>query len=278
MILFYNKQNLMLQVSAKLSLIPEKDIVLIILFSSVFFMLVAAAIVVFFYFSRKKINQKEIEKKNIIIEYQDQQLKAVILTQETERKRIAQDLHDDISSKLNVVKLNCHLLSTPNLSPAEQKEITSIIIDLTNKALDSSRKIAHNLLPPVLEKFGLDAGIKELCLEFESSRSVKIEYNNVVDFDFKNLHNDLHVFRILQELLNNSVRHGQATFISITLQENDDFYSCIYTDNGIGFDTNLSSNQKGLGTKNIESRVRFLNGTLEIKSARGEGTRVNFTF
>ncbi|KVV15304.1 Oxygen sensor histidine kinase NreB [Flavobacterium sp. TAB 87] len=268
----------MLQVSAKLSLIPEKDIVLIILFSSVFFMLVAAAIVVFFYFSRKKINQKEMEKKNIIIEYQDQQLKAVILTQETERKRIAQDLHDDISSKLNVVKLNCHLLSTPNLSPAEQKEITSIIIDLTNKALDSSRKIAHNLLPPVLEKFGLDAGIKELCLEFESSRSVKIEYNNVVDFDFKNLHNDLHVFRILQELLNNSVRHGQATFISITLRENDNFYSCIYTDNGIGFDTNLSSNQKGLGTKNIESRVRFLNGTLEIKSARGEGTRVNFTF
>ena len=79
-------------------------------------MVVAVFLVVFFYFSRKKIIQKEIEKRELEIHLHKQQLHAIIVTQEEERKRIAQDLHDDISSKLNIVSLNTHLLSAPNLT------------------------------------------------------------------------------------------------------------------------------------------------------------------
>lgn len=258
--------------------IPDKEIVAIILYISCFFMILAVFLIIFFYFSRKKIIQKELEKRDLTLQYQKEQLHAIIVTQEEERKRIAQDLHDDISSKLNIVSLNSHLLTSPNLTEEETSEITENIISLTTKALENSRKIAHNLLPPVFEKFGLNAGVEELCEEFESSKSVKIHYKNKIDFDEKDIDRHLHVFRILQELMNNSLRHGKATEISIVFNTIDGINTCNYEDNGVGFDGKNAENQKGLGMKNIDSRISFLNGTIEIESEIGKGIDVIFTF
>ncbi|MBE8728131.1 sensor histidine kinase [Flavobacterium hungaricum] len=258
--------------------ISEKEIVAIILYASLFFMVLAVCLIVFFYFSRKQIIQKELENKNLEIQYQKEQLHAIIVTQEEERKRIAQDLHDDISSKLNIVSLNSHLLTAPNLTAAETLEITENIIELTTKALDNSRKIAHNLLPPVFEKFGLNAAVEELCEEFESSKSVKTHYINEIDFDEKEIDRQLHIFRILQELMNNSVRHGKASQIWIAFKNQAGVNTCCYEDNGIGFDTSDHENQKGLGMKNIDSRISFLNGTISFKSELGKGITVIFTF
>lgn len=256
----------------------EKEIVAIILYTSCFFMVVAFFLVAFFYLSRKKIIQKELEKRDLEIHLHKEQLHAVIITQEEERKRIAQDLHDDISSKLNIVSLNAYLLSSPNLTGVETKEITENIINLTAKALENSRKIAHNLLPPVFEKFGLNAGIEELCEEFESSKSVNVNYKNEIDFEDKDTDRHLHVFRILQELMNNSLRHGKATEIYIHFKNVNDINTCNYEDNGVGFDSKNAKNQKGLGMKNIDSRISFLNGTLKIDSEIDRGIAVVFTF
>lgn len=258
--------------------VPEKEIVIIIVYTSLFFIIVAIVLIVFFYYSRKKIIQKEIEKKDLELHYQKEQLYAVIITQEEERKRIAQDLHDDISSKLNIVSLNSHLLTSPDLTEAETAEITENIISLTTKALDNSRKIAHNLLPPVFEKFGLNAAVEELCEEFESSKAIKTYYKNELDFDDKDIDRHLHVFRILQELMNNSLRHGKASEICIAFKDVEGVNTCFYEDNGVGFDMNNAENQKGLGMKNIESRVSFLNGNIKVDSAKGKGIAVFFTF
>ncbi|MGL2988276.1 sensor histidine kinase [Flavobacterium sp. RSSA_27] len=258
--------------------ISEKEIVLVILYTSFFFMILAVVLIVFFYFSRKKIIQKEIEKKNSEIAHQKELLKAMIETQETERKRIAQDLHDDISSKLNVVALNAHLLTTPNLSLKELEEIKSNVITLTGKALENSRKIAHDLLPPVLEKFGLDAGVEELCMEFSSAKGVQVVYNNEVTFDEAETRRHLHVFRILQELLNNSIRHGKATNMTVSFVQQGHYTKCLYTDNGVGFDETNEAHQKGLGLKNIESRISFLKGSLSFQSEVNQGVQVEFVF
>jgi signal transduction histidine kinase len=258
--------------------ILESDLIEIIIYAFVAFILMGTVLVLFFYFSRKKIIQKELEKKDLEIQHQKEQLRAVIITQEEERKRIAQDLHDDISSKLNIVSLNSHLLKTPNLSNAEISEITGNIIDLTGKALDSTRRIAHDLLPPVLDKFGLHAGIEELCLEFNSSKSVNVSYQNEVQFDDLDKDKHLHVFRILQELMNNSLRHGKAKNISILFEDKNDLKQCKYTDDGRGFDINDKQNQNGLGMKNIESRIVFLDGTIAMKSAVNKGIEVIFNF
>jgi signal transduction histidine kinase len=259
-------------------IIPESEIVATAIFSCVSFILMGLVLVLFFYFSRKKITQKELEKRDLEIQYQKEQLHAIIVTQEDERRRIAQDLHDDISSKLNIVSLNSHLLNSPNLTEEETKEITENIISLTTKALENSRKIAHNLLPPVFEKFGLNAAVEELCEEFESSKSVKTYYKNEIDFDDKEIDRHLHVFRILQELMNNSLRHGKADEIWITFKNENETTTCNYKDNGVGFDSNDPDNQKGLGMKNIDSRISFLNGTIEVDSEIDKGIAVVFTF
>lgn len=242
------------------------------------FLLMAGILILFFYFSRKKIIQKEIEKKDLQIKHQKKLLRSVIITQEDERKRIAQDLHDDISSKLNIVSLNSHLLKTPNLSDSEFSDITNNIIELTKKALENSRRIAHDLLPPVLERFGLNAAIEELIVEVESAKIVKVSYKNTLNFGDQYSEAHLHIFRILQELINNSIRHGKATEINIKFEAENELKKCIYTDNGIGFDAKDFNKNKGLGMKNIESRVNFLDGNLKINSSINNGIKVFFTF
>lgn len=256
----------------------ENDLQIVIIYTVIIFITLCILLIVFFYFSRKKIIEKELEKRDLEIAYQKDLLKSVIITQEDERKRIAQDLHDDISSKLNIVSLNSQLLKTPNLSEAEILDISDNIINLTKKALDNSRSIAHDLLPPVFEKFGLEAGIQELCLEISTTKLVKIDFVNNIIFDFSDNDKHLHVFRILQELINNSIRHGNANKISILMNEIDNIKTLKYNDDGIGFDINNPENKKGLGMKNIESRINFLNGKLDIKSEINKGSEFLFSF
>jgi signal transduction histidine kinase len=261
-----------------MSTVYEKEIVSIILFTSIFFIILSSILILFFYFSRKKIVQKELEKKDLEIQYQREQLRAILITQETERERIAQDLHDDISSKLNVVSLNSHLLNKKNLTSAETLEISTNIIELTAKALQSTRRIAHDLLPPVLDKFGLDAGIEELCSDYNASKAVIVTYNNTLTFDKLSKDKSLHLFRIVQELINNSIRHGKARSIAINFELFDGNRVCNYTDNGIGFDTSDFKNKNGLGMKNIQSRVDFLDGSINIKSSINNGINVILYF
>ena len=205
-------------------------------------------------------------------------MQSVIQTQEEERMRIAQDLHDDISSKLNIVSLNTHLLKTPNLSEAEFAEITNNIVSLTKKALENSRRIAHDLLPPVFEKFGLHAAIEELVLEFSTAKNVQINYENELEFSALEVNKQLHIFRILQELLNNSMRHGKATSISITFVSKNHQNTCVYTDNGVGFNTNSGNKKRGIGMQNIESRVNFLGGNINVQSEINKGVQIEFNF
>lgn len=256
----------------------NSELVTLIIYTFLAFILMALVLVLFFYFSRKKIIKQEIEKNNLELLHQKELLIAVLITQEEERKRIAQDLHDDISSKLNIVSLNSHMLKATDLSDSEIDEITTTIINLTTKALDSSRRIAHDLLPPVLEKFGLNAGIAELAIEFNSSKSVMVNYENNIDFDTVATDKQLHIFRILQELMNNSLRHGKAKNINIIFNSMEGNMTCNYSDNGVGFDVDDKKNQNGLGMKNIEGRINFINGAMKITSKINNGIQVEFNF
>jgi signal transduction histidine kinase len=255
-----------------------QELNLIIVYTSGFFILIGMVIFLFFYFSRKKINEKKAENKNLTIKHKNELIDAILTTQEEERIRIAQDLHDDISSKLNVISLNSHLLQNKNLSESEVFEISNNIINYTQNAIESSRRIAHDLYPPVLQNFGLHAGIEELCLDVSATKAVTITHHNDVNFDLIPIEQHLHLFRIVQELINNSIRHGKAKNITINCIMNGEKINFKYTDDGIGFDLlNLQSN-KGLGMKNIESRVNFLKTNLRINSSINQGIEVEFEF
>lgn len=258
--------------------IDDNEFISVILYTGLAFVLMTSLLVAFFYFSRKKIMRQELEKRDMEIRHQKELLKSVIQTQEEERKRIAQDLHDDISSKLNIVSLNTHLLTTPGVDSNELRHITENIINLTGKALENSRRIAHDLLPPVLEKFGLAPAIEELCQEFKSVRKLKVSFENKVAIRMEDELPNLHVFRILQELMNNSLRHGKAKHISIKFVDIEGVRTCLYQDDGLGMDVPSAMAAPGLGLKNILSRIEIINGTITFKSSPGKGLQATFTF
>jgi signal transduction histidine kinase len=258
--------------------IKENQILELTIYTCLAFLLMALILILFFYFSRKKIIQIEVENKNLEISYQKELANAIIITQEAERKRIAQNLHDDISSKLNVISINTHLLKNEDLSESEKMEITDTIINYTKLVSDDSRRIAHDLLPPVLQNFGLDAGINEMCSDLSQLKSLNISYKSQIEFDIQDNDKHLHLFRILQELVTNSIKHGDSKNISISFTQ--DKYNKIlnYSDDGIGFDVLSIKNKKGLGMKNIESRINFLGADLKIESELNKGSVFTIIF
>ncbi|ARV15443.1 sensor histidine kinase [Polaribacter sp. SA4-12] len=255
-------------------LTQEDQVIAIVLISVLLLLIMGISLLLFFFFSRKKIVEKELEKKNLEITHQKEIIQSIIITQEEERKRIAQDLHDDISSKLNVINLNANLLKDGNLTPEEYSIVNNGILEATDKTLESARKIAHNLLPPILEEFGFKDAVEELADSFNNSRKINIDYT--INYPKKHLipQNELHLFRITQELINNSVRHGKANNSSIDIAYKNKKLVFSYKDNGIGFNADSMDSKKGLGMKNIESRVSLLNGKYSIGSEIGNGFKI----
>jgi signal transduction histidine kinase len=249
----------------------DNQIITIVIIGVILLLLMAVSLLLFFFFSRKKIIEKELEKKSAEIEHQKDLIHATILTQENERSRIARDLHDDISSKLNVIHLNSNLLLDGELSAEEYSEVTKSTIDITNRTLESARKIAHDLLPPILDKFGLKSAVEELADDFNTTKKILISYKLKYPKKHLNKTQELHFFRILQELINNSIKHGKAKNINLVLEIKNSKLHFNYSDDGIGFDLKRAEIQKGLGMKNIESRIELLNGTVKVTSTINNG-------
>ncbi len=249
----------------------QEQIIRALVYGLIFLVLVATGLILFFHYSRKKIIEKEQEKLNIQLGQQKKILQASITTQEKERQRIAQDLHDAISAKLNVISLTTHVLLGDTSINEEQKKALEHILDVTSNTLESSRKIAHDLMPPVLEKFGLKVALEELFEDFIKSKQIDINYD-IDQFNTINKTKDLHVFRIIQELINNSIRHGKAKQLDIILKQSRGFLTIDYKDNGIGFDTDFKDKKAGIGLQNIESRVAILEGSIVIESQINKGS------
>ena len=256
----------------------ENELILIGMVTIGFLIFLGIAIVVFFIFSRRKIVKAELEKANLEIAYQKELLQATILTQEDERKRIAQDLHDAISSKLNVVSLNANMLSSGLKEDKEIKSIGENIRKVTSTVLENSRRIAHDLLPPTLDKFGLQAALEELCEEVDDAQTFNVDYSIDYPTTIISKKNELHLFRIVQELFNNSIKHSEAKQIRLSLKTEGNDVTLCYTDNGKGFDLNMARTSRGLGMSGIENRVQLLNANLEIFSAPHKGVEVTIRY
>jgi len=261
----------------ELLLQEDYQIVDLILIAIALLVVMGLAIILFFYFSRKRIIKSELEKANLKIANQKEVLQATIITQEEERKRIAQDLHDAISSKLNIVSLNANMLSLKDISSEETNKIANSILKVTGNVLESSRKIAHDLLPPTLDKFGLDAALEELCDEVAESDTFQVDCHLDASENLLAKDQELHVFRIVQELFNNSIKYSEATTLSLQTEIKKNLLYLHYSDNGKGFDVLEAKKAKGLGMSGIENRVAILNATLEILSSPGNGMVVTLT-
>lgn len=232
----------------------------------------ALAFVLYVNFSQKKILTGEMQRQKLAYQYQEDLLHSNILTQEEERKRIARDLHDEIGSKLNVVFLNIYRLKEATKGQAEVASITDEVETLLNTTIATTRRISHDLLPPTLEDFGLVEAIKELQHHFHQTGRISIAFElKGKEQKIENPLIELSLFRVLQELINNSIRHGEATAIHLLLDLNSSAIKMEYEDDGKGFESTQMDHKKGLGLKNIESRLQMIQAQHQYQSASGKG-------
>ncbi len=253
----------------------QEQLISILVYGIVFVVLLTTGLMLFFYHSRKKITEKELEKIELKLKNQEEILHATIATQEEERKRIAQDMHDAISSKLNVISLTTNLLLENDEIGTDDKKSLNHILSINNTVLESSRKIAHDLLPPILEKFGLKVALEELLDDYIKVSKLQILHTIENVPDLPDLE-ELHIFRIVQELINNALKHAKASQLNIELTRKINGFELSFTDNGKGFDPESLNFKTGLGLQNIKSRAAILKCTLEIKSSNNKGSTFRF--
>ncbi|NVK66118.1 MAG: sensor histidine kinase [Flavobacteriales bacterium] len=232
----------------------------------------ALTIILLFFVSRKKISQKKLEAQALKLKHKSDLIIYNIETQEMERQRIAQDLHDDIGSQLNLISLGLHRLQKVG-SKIEQEETDAILL-LTEGVIDRVRSLSHELLPPILEKFGLIAALQEVEFNYNKINSIQLNFKTNIDDEdiYVDLSRRLHLYRICQELIQNSLKHGKAKCIRMSLLGQNDTLILSFNDDGVGFDVNKLDSGKGMGLMNIENRVEMLHGTMSIESELHEGS------
>ena len=254
---------------------PQSEIVFLMATGIVIMLCLALALVLFFNASQRKLLKAKNRSQELQLQHQKELLHSTILTQENERKRIAKDLHDEIGSKLNVIHLNMHRLKRRGQASEEFEDTINEVNQLINNTIQRTRSISHELLPPTLDDFGLVEAIKELCENYRRSGTVQIDFNwteGCAGLGDKMA--DLHLFRVLQELIKNSITHGEADLIELNLAVQEEKIMLNYHDNGKGFDMSQVE-KKGMGLKNLETRTGLINAKLDFQSKPGHGVEVS---
>ncbi|MEM9672604.1 MAG: sensor histidine kinase [Bacteroidota bacterium] len=246
-------------------------------------LLLGALIVVTIRFYRSKMkNRTLIAQKNEEINHRKIQeleqrqklisMDAMVSGQEEERKRIAKDLHDGLGSLLANVQMR--FSSIGDTIESVNSPVYQQANDLLDEACHEVRKIAHNMMPGALVKFGLIPSIQDICRAIEKSKGI------TVDFQVYGINErfaekiEISLYRIVQELLNNILKHAQATEIIVQISQHDGDLTLIVEDDGNGFDANAAQAKGGLGLRSLDSRVKYINGVLTIDSVPDQGTTV----
>jgi two-component system NarL family sensor kinase len=227
---------------------------------------------ILYYFLNQNIKLKQKNRLNKIQSKTQQKIiNATIYGQELERKKIASFLHDNISSQLSSAGL--HLFAFSAITKIESEEIVKTK-QILNQVHDEIRNLSHQLSPVILSKFGVFYALKEVCeknsntilkIEFTSSISIRKRYAE--DFEIK-------VYYIINELINNSLKHSGGTHIKLTINEVNDEILFNIKDNGKGFDTTNYIVQKGFGLNQVRARVTNMNGKFSVISNLNNGTNV----
>ncbi|HRH42853.1 MAG TPA: two-component regulator propeller domain-containing protein [Pyrinomonadaceae bacterium] len=228
---------------------------------AIFFAFVAVAYLIY----RYRINQ--LRKLNAAQEAFSRQL---IESQEAERKRIAQELHDSLGQNLLVIK-NRALLG---LATEDKDEQFGEIQESVTDALSEVRTIAYNLRPLHIERLGLSSTIEEMVENVEAASGIQINYDIAKIDNLFTPENEINFYRIVQECLNNIVKHSKATKASVEVFRENENITLNIRDNGSGFNAENMNIQRGLGLNGIAERVKILGGTYSIESEIGKGTTI----
>lgn len=230
--------------------------------------LLALGLVLFFLAYQKRILKQQKEHQAKEAEYQQQLLRANLLSQEKERNRIGKDLHDGVGAMLSTSKLYFRHLEQDG-SPEKFKELKEKAMSLLEETMSSVRRVSHDLKPVVLERLGLVEAIANMADQLSESGAIKVCFKNSwegqMDKEF-----ELNWFRIVQELLNNTIKHSGANEVYMELFGDQERVQFSYNDNGVGLKSQ-STAKAGLGMQNIVSRLSLMQGELKYDENQKNG-------
>lgn len=249
----------------------------IFLISSLVFL--GSALFTFFYFKNKKklAEQREINWRQKLIEKEQKEelnlTKAILDGEERERQRVAKDLHDGLGGMLAGVKIN---LSTWSNNYLEENQIESFnrILNQLDSSVSELRRVARNLMPESLLNFGLEIALKDLC-EFYQQPNLTIDFQPLNIQPNLPLNLQINIYRIVQELLANAVKHSHASNILVQCSQSHGQFYITVEDNGKGILKSEEKKLNSMGLNNLKNRVHFLKGNLDIHSIQDQGTTIN---
>lgn len=201
----------------------------------------------------------------------------VVQAQEKERARIARELHDESGQALTSLKISLDLIRS--MLPEEMtdiKESLTEVLTLTDKTMSNLRLLSHNLRPPGLDAYGLDAALTGLCQDFDTHTQLSIVYSGTALPDLASL-TALSLYRFAQEAMTNAIKHAEATEVQMALSHDSNMITLVIADNGRGFvppDLEESVPAQGAGLLGMMERLEMVDGRLSIESIVGEGSRL----
>ncbi|MBP6659211.1 MAG: hypothetical protein KA174_00955 [Chitinophagales bacterium] len=250
-----------------------------IIYAVIIFLLLSLLLIAYLIAKNNKRRHRLAEQELLQLQ-QEKELEAtktVLKVQEEERGRVAKDLHDGLGGMLSGIKLNLSAMKGNVILQQQDAGLFAKSIQQLDNAISEMRRVAHNMMPESLLKFGLTQTIQDYCESINESKIIQLTFK---DFGLnQRLENSTEIvlYRIIQELVNNTIKHAQAQHVIIQLVKNEKNVTLTVEDDGKGFDVNVLEKIKGFGLSNIQSRVDYLKGNLEIDSQNNIGTSFYIT-
>lgn len=218
---------------------------------------------------KEQLHRQEMER--LKQEQQQSNLFAMLTGQEQERKRVATDLHDGLGGALSGIRLTLsHIVEESNLDG----KFSPVLSQLDN-SMTELRRIARNLMPETLLRYGLTTALEEFCRNLENDKTtITFQAYGIEDEKLTQITRVM-LYRIVQELVNNAIKHAGPSNILVQLVQHDDKINLTVEDDGLGFDPVSANGKQGIGLSSVKGRVDYLNGRLELLSEPGTGTTVN---
>ena len=269
----YETERKITKIELQASQLNEKSIINYILIGSAITLLVISLLSLRTYKQKQKLQQHRINE--LEIQQKLTATEAVLKGEEQERSRLAKDLHDGLGGMLSGIKysfntMKGNLILTPENALAFERSM-----DMLDSSIKEMRRVAHNMMPEALVKFGLDTALKDFCNDISNSGALQVSYQSIgVENATIDQTTAITIYRIVQELLNNTMKHAGAQIALVQLTKADSQMSVTVEDDGKGFDTALLSGTHGIGWSSIQNRVEFLKGKLDVHSQPGKGTSV----
>jgi len=254
------------------------NVYLLIFYGTLLLFVIIAAFLLFYIRNQNMVWKQRRQLQETQITQQKELLNAVIDSQEIERKRIGQDLHDEIGGTLSAIKLM--LNSLKNQLNTQQEEVLADAKELIDKMIVDVRHISHDLSPPGLAVFGLFTTIEAFVNLINNTGQIKISVEHENDLEEVELpeKTSLALFRVLTQLVDNTLKHANATEIKMIFGIHEADLSIAYQDNGKGFDMEVLHQRSGIGMQNIQSRLQMINAAYLIQSSIGDGFKLNINY